>query len=97
MFCLNTEPVTIDAKVIDIDPGWKDTLKLIAQKWWKFLDRNYIRLNLSFVQFDLTQSLTEEVRDIVKRSDLITMIHFVSAVYGTKCREKISKMLQVIF
>lgn len=97
MFCINTKPVTIYAKVIDIDPGWKDTLKLITHKWWKFFDRNYIRLNLSFVQFDLTQPLSEEVQDIVKRSDLITMVHFVSAVYGTKCREKIAKMLQVIF
>ena len=97
MFCSNIGTITINANIIDIDPGWKNTLKLITQKWWKFFDRNFIRLNISFMQFDLTQELSEDVRDIVRRSDLVTMVHFVSAVYGTKCREKISKMLQVIF
>lgn len=76
-------PLKLKATVIDINPGWEVTAKKINESLKQLVDTSLIDYQLSFVQADLTKVLSDEVRNILSSSDIVTMSKFMTTIHGT--------------
>lgn len=97
-YCPRAErPMMFDAVIIDADSGWKETLKLLFPYISSLLDNSLMQLKLSFIQADLAKPFTEDVKNAITRSDIVTMVKFLSAVSGGNAKNKVAWIVQVIF
>lgn len=76
-------PLKLKATVIDINPGWRVTVNTINESLIHLVDTSLIDYQMSFVQTDLTRPLSDEVRNILSSSDVVTMSKFMTTIHGT--------------
>ena len=89
-------PLELKAIVVDINPGWRKTVKKISENMVHLVDTNLINCQLSFVLADLTKSPSDEVRSILSSSDIVTMSKFMSTIHGACGPKDVTDTLQVI-
>lgn len=68
--------LVIDVVIVDVEPAWATT----AGKVVKMVDASVVQLNFSFLQADLTKPLTDDVKNALRKSDIVTMVNILSAV-----------------
>lgn len=89
-------PLKLKATVVDVDSGWKQTLRKVDGNMSRLIDTTVLRYELSFIEADLTKPPNGEVLDILRKSDIVTMAKFMTAVHGSSGREEVSSALQMI-
>ncbi|XP_054714733.1 uncharacterized protein LOC129224320 [Uloborus diversus] len=92
-------PLEITVTVVDLNEGWKNTARNVLKTLEEtphFFDSEKMSLNFKFFSTDLTKPMNEEVQNVVKSADIVTMVYFVSAVNGSKVKDKAPQMIQQI-
>lgn len=87
-------PLIINAMVVDIDGNWKETAGRILSKLQD--QATMLELRYYFLEQDLTQSTTGELRHILNRSDIVTMVKFLSVIHGPRTEDVRSRIIQVM-
>lgn len=89
------KPLIINAVIVDNDAGWICTMNNVIDKLNQHLDQSIVHLSCRFMESDLMKPLTGEVKEVVRNSDVVTMIKFLSAVLGPTEETEGTRLVQV--
>lgn len=89
-------PLKICVTIIDIDSGWQNTTAKVWLSLFKFINTSFVRFKMNFIQADLTEPFSKDIQDILRKSDVVTMVKLISAIQGTESKVKILPMIQVM-
>lgn len=85
----------VDLVLVAVELDWTSTVKKIAKKLLEdFGGTSPVNLNLQVLIVDSMISLTDEVKEVLRQSDLVSIAHFVNSAPATERNLRL-KMVQV--
>lgn len=91
--------LAVHVSVVDLSEDWHETAKNVfhcLQETPEIFGEGELTLTYEFIQADLSQEMQRDVIDVIRSADIITLIYFVSAVYGNKGEECTFPMMKNI-
>lgn len=95
---ISGKPLRLRVTIVDKTVEWKETACKVLQTLVnsaEIFDQKKMVVRLRFLKADMTEPLTENVRNAVEEADVITMVAFLSSL-GKEFAKNIPKLTQAI-
>lgn len=91
------ETLNVYVTIVDMCPEWKEEGEYIINAAQNNLcDPNNVKIHFSFVEADLTEDFSEDLRKVIKKAHIVTMFKFLSDVNNASySKREIPDMIHV--